>query len=234
MRCAICFVPPPQDALTLAAAHWLRRDPYSGAKVSRPVEGLVEEDHAYVTAAPRRMGFHGLLKPPFSLVPDKRVEDVEAALENFARRTGTVRIDRMRIALIDTFFALVPTERSPDLDELAADIVIGFDGFRDPPGENDMRRFDVSRLDARQFANLIAWGHPNVLDKFRFRMTLTGPIDAIERDHVATVLTRHFGELASAPVTISQVALFVEPEPHAPFLVHSVHRLGAKSQRKIA
>lgn len=234
MRCAICFVPPPEDALTLAAAHWLRRDPYSGAKVTKPVEGLVDEDHAYVTAAPRRMGFHGLLKPPFTLAEDRRIEDVEAALDNFARRTGPVRIECVRIALIETFFALVPAERCADIEELAADIVIGFDGFRDPPGDKELERVDVSRLDSRQFANLIAWGHPNVLDKFRFRMTLTGPIDALERDHVSMVLTRHFGQLATAPLPISQVALFVEPEPHAPFLVHSVHRLGAKSQRKIA
>ena len=40
MRCAIYFVPPADDPLTVAAAHWLRRDPYSGAKLSGPVEGL--------------------------------------------------------------------------------------------------------------------------------------------------------------------------------------------------
>lgn len=231
MRCAICFVPPPEDVLTLAAAHWLRRDPYSGARIVKPVEGLIDKDHAYVTAAPRRMGFHGLLKPPFLLAQGQRLEELEMALDKFCRRTGPVRIERMRIALIDNFFALVPAERDPDLDELAADIVIGMDGFRDT---EQTLRTDVSRLDARQFANLIAWGHPNVLDKFRFRMTLTGPIDAIEREHVALVLERHFGALATAPLAVTQVALFIEPEPNAPFLVHSVHRLAARSQRKIA
>ena len=66
------------------------------------------------------------------------------------------------------------------------------------------------------------------------RMTLTGPIDRIERDHVALVLERHFGAMAQAPIRIAQLALFVEPEPHAPFLVHSVHKFAQRTQRRIA
>ena len=234
MRCAICFVPPPDDALTLMAAHWLRRDPYSGAKVCKPVEGLVEEDHAFITAMPRRMGFHGSLKPPFELSPDYSIEDLEAALDKFCRRAPVVTIEATRITLIENFFALTPAKPCAELDELAADIVIGFDGFRSPLTEQALARGDVSRLDARQFANLIAWGHPNVLDRFRYRMTLTGLIDRIERDHVAMVLDKHFGAMAQAPMRIAQLALFVEPEPYAPFLVHSVHKFAQKSQRRIA
>lgn len=234
MRCAICFVPPPEDTLTLLAAHWLRRDPYTGARVSKSVEGLVEVDHAFVTALPRRMGFHGSLKPPFTLAPNRGLEALEASLDKFCKRLAPVTIEAMRIELLENFFALTPARRNADLDELAADIVIGFDGFRSPSTEQDLVRGDVNRLDARQFANLIAWGHPNVLDRFRYRMTLTGPIDRIERDHVALVLERHFGAQAQAPLEISQLALFVEPEPHAPFLVHSVHKFAARSQRRIA
>lgn len=233
MRCAICFVPPPDDALTLAAAHWLRRDPYSGARICKSVEGLVEEDHAFVTALPRRMGFHGALKPVFSLADTHDIGAVEAALEKFCRRSAPVGLPATRIGLVDGQFALMPSHPCPDLDELAADLVIGFDGFRSPSTEEDLVRHG-GRLDARQFAHLATWGHPDVLDRFRFRMLLTGPVDRIERDHVALVLARHFGALADAPLDICQLALFVEPELHAPFLVHSVHRLAAGRQRRSA
>src|SRR6266478_8213374 len=54
MRCAIYFVPPPDDPLTVAAAHWLRRDGYTGAGLASEIEGLTERDHAFLTALPRR------------------------------------------------------------------------------------------------------------------------------------------------------------------------------------
>ena len=67
MRCAIYFVPPPDDPLTAAAAQWLRRDGYTGAGVASEIEGLTERDHAFLTALPRRYGFHATLKSPFRL-----------------------------------------------------------------------------------------------------------------------------------------------------------------------
>jgi hypothetical protein len=234
MHCAICFVPPADDALTVAATRWLRRDPYSGARVDSPVEGLVERDHAFVTAAPRRKGFHGCLKPPFRLAPDRSLEDLTAALDNFCRRRRGITVDRVQIAPIQNFFALVPLGPTPDLSELAADFVTAFDAYRSPLTDLDLGRSDIGRLSGRQVANLMAWGHPYVLDQFSFHMTLTGPIDDTEREHVALVLRRHFAGLVERPLQISQAALFVEPEPNAPYLVHSVHEFATQRQRRIA
>ncbi len=234
MRCAICFTPPADDALTIAAARWLRRDPYSGARIAWPVEGLVEKDHAFLTAAPRRVGFHGSLKAPFRLASDQGLGEVQVALSKFCRRVPPLTVDTVRIALIENFFALVPSEPNPELHELAADFVTVFDQYRSPTSDLDLARGDIGRLTGRQFSNLMTWGHPYVLDQFRFHMTLTGPIDELERDYVAEMLRRHFGELANAPLCISQVALFVEPEPNAPFLIDSIHRFTAQHQRKTA
>ena len=234
MRCAICFTPPADDALTVAAARWLRRDPYTGARIAWPVEGLVETDHAFLTAAPRRIGFHGSLKAPFRIATEHELGDVQAALVKFCRRVSPLTVDAMRIALIENFFALVPTEPNPELHELATDFVTVFDQYRSPTSDLDLARGDIGRLNGRQFANLMAWGHPYVLDQFRFHMTLTGPIDELERDYVAQMLHRHFGTLAGEPLCISQVALFVEPEPNAPFLIDSIHRFTAQHQRKTA
>ena len=233
MRCAIYFVPPADDPLTVAAAHWLRRDPYSGAKLSGPVEGLTEADRAFLTALPRRYGFHATLKAPFRLADGKSVHELERRLGGFCERLPAIRLST-KIALLDNFFAFALETPEPELDVLAARVVTEFDAFRSPLSEIDIARRDVSRLTGRQLANLMNWGYPFVFDQFRFHMTLTGPIDHLERDHVMTVLMHHFGPLAKAPIMVGQLVLAVEPEPLAPFLVHSAHRFPVKTQLRIA
>lgn len=230
MRCAIYFVPPPDDPLTVAAATWLRRDPYTGAALARPVDGLTDADHAYLTALPRRYGFHATLKPAFHLAPGRSVQELERWLVRFTDRLDPVRIET-RLALIENFFALVPTKPSADLDMLAARIVTEFDGFRRLPDDDEMARRDTSRLNGRQLNNLINWGSPNIFDQFRFHMTLTGPVDKPEREHVRTVLDRHFGGRTAAPLEICQLVLAVEPEANAPFLVHSAHPFRSRQLR---
>lgn len=233
MRCAIYFVPPADDPLTIAAASWLRRDPYSGARLSEPIEGLTDADHAFLTALPRRYGFHATLKAPFRLADGKSVHELERRLGGFCDRLVPIRLST-KIALVDNFFAFVPERPEPELDVLAARIVTEFDAFRSPLSEIDIARRDVSRLTGRQLANLMNWGTPFVFDQFRFHMTLTGPIDHLERDHLAMVLSHHFGGLATAPIVIGQLVLAVEPEPLAPFLVHSAHKFPVKTQKRIA
>lgn len=233
MRCAITFVPPADDPLTVAAAQWLRRDPYSGAKLSEPIEGLTDADHAFLTALPRRQGFHATFKAPFRLAEGRSVHELERRLDGFCGGLAPIRL-ATRIALMDNVFAFVPEAPEPELDMLAARVVTEFDAFRSPLSEIDIARRDVSRLTGRQLANLMAWGYPFVFDQFRFHMTLTGPIDHLERDHVMTVLSRHFGGLAKGPVIVGQLVLAVEPEPLAPFLVHSAHKFALKTQRQIA
>lgn len=233
MRCAIYFVPPSDDPLTVAAAEWLRRDPYSGAAVSRPIDGLTEADHAFLTALPRRYGFHATLKSPFKLAPEASIYELERRLARFTAQLEPIVVET-RIALLQNFFAFGLAGREPDLDMLAASVVTEFDCFRSPLTEIDMARRDVSRLSGRQLASLMNWGSPNIFADFRFHMTLTGPIDHLERDHVMAVLERHFGEHGAGPLEIGQLVLAVEPEPHAPFIIHSAHTFGVTSRRKIA
>lgn len=233
MRCAIYFVPPPDDPLTVAAAGWLRRDGYTGASIASEIEGLTERDHAFLTALPRRYGFHATFKSPFRLAEGKSVHELERQLTAFCKRAAPLSL-KIRIALVDSFFAILPTASDPDLDMLAARIVTEFDAFRSQLTEIDLARRDVSRLNGRQLANLMTWGAPNVFDQFRFHMTLTGPIDHMERDHVQLVLNRHFDGLCDRLLEIGQLVLAVEPEPHAPFIVHSSHRFAARKQLRFA
>lgn len=233
MRCAIYFVPPPDDPLTAAAAQWLRRDGYTGAGVASEIEGLTERDHAFLTALPRRYGFHATMKSPFRLADGKTIHELERQMTTFCNRVAPLSLS-VRIALLESFFAILPVKDDPDLAMLAARIVTEFDAFRSQLSDIDLARRDVSRLNGRQLANLMNWGAPNVFDQFRFHMTLSGPIDHMERDHVQTVLDRHFAGLCPGALEIGQLVLAVEPEPHAPFIVHSSHRFAARSQLRIA
>lgn len=233
MRCAIYFVPPPDDALSIAAAKWLRRDAYTGARISTAIDGLTEDDHAFLTALPRRYGFHATLKPSFRMACGKTIYELERQLDAFCARALPIMIE-VRLALVKNFFALTAASSAPELDSLAARVVTEFDSFRDMPSEAEIARRDVSRLTRQQLTNLVNWGAPNVFGEFRFHMTLTGPIDHLERDHVGMVLERHFAECGSGHLEISQLVLAVEPELHAPFLIHSVHSFAAEGERRIA
>ena len=185
------------------------------------------------SASARRYGFHATLKAPFRLADGRSVHELERRLAGFCERLGPIRLST-KIALVDNVFAFVPDTPEPELDMLAARVVTEFDAFRSPLSEIDIARRDVSRLTGRQLANLMNWGYPFVFDQFRFHMTLTGPIDHLECDHVMTVLTHHFGALTKTPMVMSQLVLAVEPEPLAPFLVHSAHRFPVKTQLRIA
>lgn len=63
---------------------------------------------------------------------------------------------------------------------------------------------------------------------------VTGPVDRRERQHVERVLRRFLGDLSETTVAIDQLCLIVEPEPLAPFIIHSVHRFGQLRKRRSA
>lgn len=235
MRYAIYFTPSFSDPLTLAAASWLGRNVYSGEPVEHPaVRGLGIHEIAFHTALPRRYGFHATLKAPFHL----HLESTEAALlRELMRFAGTLEpfeIPRLVVGRLGDFYGLVPEKPCASLDYLAAAVVQQFDGYRAPLSEAEIERRNPDGLSAPQFSNLHRWGHPYVMDEFRFHMTLTGPLLSRDFGRIETALGAHFGPVLGEPVEIANLALFVEKEPGAPFLVHSLHPMGRVAARKIA
>jgi len=232
MRCAITYVPPPEDPLTQRAAAWLGRDSYSGMPARVEVEGLTQGDHSFLTALPRRSGFHATLKPPFTLEDGHSVHELDRRLTHYAKTLAPVELE-LRIALIDTFFALVPVRPDPALVQMAANIVAEFDSFRRPMSPEDLERRSAARFNQVQLSNLAKWGSPFVFDQFHFHMTLTGPVDRAEREHVKLVLARYFGA-SPIPVTVDRLVLSVQEETHEPFGIHSAHPFARLPQLRIA
>jgi putative phosphonate metabolism protein len=235
MRYAIYFTPDRDDPLTRVAANWLGRDPFTGAAAPAPAIGrLSPAEIAFHTAAARRYGFHATLKAPFRLVDTETETSLNMAMEVFAEGVAPIVIPRLVIKQIDSFFALVPEAPMPELKGFADDVVVAFERFRAPLTEAEIERRSPDSLSPREFRNLYQWGYPYVFETFRFHMTLTGRVGNNEAPRIRGAIEEFFGALLDEPATVDGVALFVEPEPGAPFHVQSYHALGRQRERKTA
>jgi len=235
MRYAIYFTPGPDDALTGIAANWLGRNPFTGAQHEVAANGeLSPGEIAFHTASARRYGFHATLKAPFRLAEGESEASLDRALAAYAATLEPVVLPRLVIGQIDGFFALVPGEVSSDLNRFAGDIVEGFERFRAPLTEKEIARRNPDALSQTEFRNLCQWGYPYVFDTFRFHMTLTGRVAGDDSRKLKAALDETFGPALQEPFAIDGLALFVEQEPGAPFMVHSHYALGRQTERKTA
>jgi hypothetical protein len=198
------------------------------------VTALSPAEVAYHTASARRYGFHATLKAPFELAAGMTEAELEAAIARFAANVEPILLSRLVPARIDGFLALVPGSPAPDLDRLAGDVVTEFDPFRAPLSEAEIRRRNPDSLSPEQFRNLMRWGYPYVFESFRFHMTLTGRVPDADLPRVRAAIDEVFGRTLERPATVDGLALFVEPEPGAPFMVRSWHGLGRRQERKTA
>lgn len=235
MRYALYFTPGPSDALTRTAAHWLGRDAFSREIIApRSYGALSAQEVAEVTRSPRRYGFHATLKAPFRLSAKETEASLVAAIEGFASATEPFEVPRMIVGNLDGFFAIIPEELSELLDQFASQVVTGFEKFRAPLTEADIARRNPDHLSPSELQNLHDWGYPYVLESFRFHMTLSNRVPLKEREKIAVELKALFEPLLARPFPIDGLALFVEPEPGAPFHVHSFFPLGSAAERKTA
>jgi putative phosphonate metabolism protein len=235
MRYAIYFTPPSSDPLLKVAANWLGRNAFTGQPVRAPqIRDLAHEDFAQLTESPRRYGFHATLKAPFHLADGVEERELLSGLMHFASSIDPVEIPKLQIACLDGFFALVPAEPLDRLNQLANDVVVAFDRFRAPPGEQEIKRRNPENMSVAQRRNLKQWGYPYVFEDFRFHMTLTGPVPERDRPKIEHILSEFLEPVLEEPVEINNLALFTEAEPGFPFEIHSLHSLAGTNRRKTA
>ncbi|MGX5667601.1 DUF1045 domain-containing protein [Rhizobium daejeonense] len=228
MRYAVYFTPEADHPLTLAASDWLGRDAFSGMDSAiQPVADFSQEERTELTADPRRYGFHATLKAPFTLADGSSETALIESFRDFCATNAAFDIPLAVVNRIGPFFALVPAELHPPLQAFAASIVEAFEPFRAPLGEADIARRRPDRLNEAQRAHLMRWGYPYVMEEFRFHMTLTGPVPEERATAMAEVLNQRFADFIRRPLRISGLALFIEPERGAPFIVHDWQPLAA-------
>lgn len=222
MRYALYFTPPADDPLTGTAAAWLGRDAFSGETIAMEGTGpFPAETFAALTADPRRYGFHATLKAPFELATNRTEAELIARFETFCAAQPAFDIPSVVVGQLGPFFALIPAETHPPLQDFAAAVVEAFEPFRAALSEADIARRKPERLSEAQRAHLLRWGYPYVMEEFRFHMTLSGPVEPEQVDAMRQLASTRFAAFTDKPLPISGLALFVEKDRGTPFTVHA-------------
>jgi putative phosphonate metabolism protein len=213
-RYAIYWAPPAESLLAVIGAAWLGEDPAEAPVRQRPaVSGFSNERLMEITATARLYGLHATLKPPFRLAADTHVDDLRAACRLTASQMPAIIMPLLRLALLDGFFALVPSAPCPALDDLAASCVREFDCFRRPAMAAELARRRAGGLTFRQEELLLRWGYPYVLDCFRFHVTLTDRLHQAEAERLRPILAEIFAPAVVTPVVTEAITLFIQEQP---------------------
>ncbi|MGE0237229.1 MAG: DUF1045 domain-containing protein [Parvibaculaceae bacterium] len=212
-RYALYYAPAPDTQLHALGSSWLGRDAWSGAATFQPAV----ENIAGLTGDPRRYGFHATLKAPFKLAANKSRAELSAFATEFACRQTPVMLPKLRLAALDGFLALIPDAENEQLNEFGACCVMDFDGFRGPLHPDEIARRHRSGLSLRQSRLLLNWGYPHVLDQFRFHMTLSDKLEAVDMARLRPEAEAHFAVAIGVPLLLDAITIFCEAAPGAPF-----------------
>ena len=225
-RWAVYYAPPATHPLWRAACRWLGRDPESGETFAPP-DDLGHDEWRALVDRPAGYGFHATLKPPFRLAAGKTSDDLRSRITDMATGRTPFFIDGLRVARLDGFLALRPTDSEPRLDALAADCVRLLDGLRRSPAGAELagRRAGLTH---RQRSLLERWGYPYVFEEFRFHMTLTAPVDSIGERRARPVINELLGDALDKRLPVDGVALYHQPAPGTAF--HLVERFPFSSR----
>jgi len=235
MRYAFYFSPGADEELADLGASWIGRDAATGRNLDHPdLDGLGASELASITGPARRYGFHATLKAPFRLAQGVSEADLIEAMERFAGNAEVFQIPSLVVGKLEGFLALVPAGPAPELNAFANSVVEAFEPLRAELSEREIERRNPDSLSSTELRNLMRWGYPYVFESFRFHMTLTTRLAEPDLSRIAGAANAHFAPILSRPVTVRALSLFVEPEPGAPFEIHSRTPLAIGQHRKTA
>lgn len=218
-RWAVYYAPPTTHPLWHMGCAWLGRDPETARDLVRPACGLESDTIAAITTTASHYGFHATLKSPFALAEGRTVEALVAAVRDLAARRPAFTAPPIAVSNLGGFRALMLSAPCPDMDALATACVQDLDGFRAPQSAEELAKRRAAGLSPRQSALLDLYGYPYVLEQFLFHMTLTERLDGAEVETAAidAALEDLFGPFTAAPLPVSEIALFHQPDRAAPF-----------------
>ncbi len=219
-RYAVYFSPEVQSPWWAFGARWIGRDEQKDIALRRAAPcSLPDAALEHITAEPRRYGFHATLKAPFRLAERLGETDLLSSTHALARRLEPLPLGPVHLKELDDFLALVPDTAPPGLERLAQSCVAELDSLRAPMSEAEIQRRNPDKLDARGRELLALYGYPHVLERFRFHMTLTGPVTALEARLVTLALAPDVSRLnAESPLVLDRLCIFREEAPGRPFL----------------
>jgi putative phosphonate metabolism protein len=214
-RVALYYAPLPDDPLFAASTAWLGRDPSGGASARHPdLPGIAE-----VTAEPRQYGFHATLKPPFRPAAGVAWSSIVSATRILANSIAPFDLPPLAMTDLHGFLALTETEPCPALQALADSCVADMDVYRAPASEDEQARRRRSPLTPAQDAMLVRWGYPYVFDTWFFHMTLTRRLSPEEKQFWQPAAEQFLASAVAAPRRATDICLFTQPGPRAPFVI---------------
>ena len=219
-RYAIYYVPPHDSVLDRFGSLLLGYDAWTSDDLPFPdgIERTVP-DWREVTKDARKYGFHATLKAPIALADGKAETDLLAACKAFADTPRAIPVIRPVIEEISGFIAVIPVERSAELEQLERDCVMAFDSLRAPLSPEDRARRNPDKLTARQRDHLDRWGYPYVMEEFRFHMTLTCRLSPERRAPLLANLRSRFAAAGLATLAIDTIALFRQDDNASRFRI---------------
>jgi putative phosphonate metabolism protein len=218
-RFAVYYAPSRDSDWWRAGSAWLGRDAESGEPLTPPQLPELTRELAALTPAPRRYGWHGTWLAPFRPRDGVSSHDVLDAVGQWAQTQSPFTLP-VEAATLGDFVALRPADPQGDANmrAIAASALRSLDALRAKPSAADLARRLAAPLTDRQRALLLEWGYPYVFDEFRFHMTLSSSLDD-QRERAALVAWWQARTAALGALPVDHAALFVEPEPGAPFVL---------------
>lgn len=214
-RFAIYYVPR-DGAFADAAAQWLGWDLAQGLVAQQPdLPGLHDQ-----TAAPRKYGFHGTIKPPFRLADGMTPNDLAQAVARLAVSLPVATFPTLQMVNLEGFLALIPQGDSTRLLELAAEVVRVLDPFRAALTPAEIARRKPDQLTPRQRDLLRVFGYPYVLEEFQFHLTLSDSLDDKALSALKAAAQSHFAGLIPQPFRLEDLCLCGEDAAGQFHLLH--------------
>jgi hypothetical protein len=215
MRVACYWAPRLEDPLHRLGSQWLGRDTETGATLPQPaLPGL---DIAEITREARGYGLHATLKPPFRLATSYAALRADATA--LAARTAPFALPPLNLAEHHGFLALLESEKSQPLQAFCDSCVAALDAHRAPPTPEEIARRKPERMSERQRDHLHRWGYHYVFEEWWFHVTLSRRLDAAEMAIVKPALAAHLGTVPADPRRVTELCLFTQGGPGAPFLL---------------
>lgn len=219
-RYAVYFAPDAAHPLWQTGCDWLGRDA-TDEQDDRPAPPQRSE--------PWRYGFHATLKPPMRLRPGLEEAELDPALQALAAGFAAFQMPRLQVDMLTDFVALRPASplaRTHPLWRLADACVTALDHFRAPPTEAELARRLRQPLQPDDRARLEAWGYPQVLEGWRFHMTLSDPLPTSAQAAVLRAAREHFAKALAGPaLRCLDLCLFKQGGPARPFVLKRRYRL---------
>ena len=207
-RYAIYFMP--DGAFAAFGAQWLGWDPQTEIEGSGlAIKGL-PLTREILTKAPRKYGLHATLKAPFRLADGKTEARLISHFNAFCKTHKPAVAGQLQVSHAGGFLSLRPTCPLEGLNQLAADCVTAFDGFRRALSPQELARRRKANLSVEQERLLQKWGYPYVMSEFHFHITLTGRINHQTAEQISKALRPSVQPFLTDPFKVNELCLAAE------------------------